>query len=69
MFLTMLIIGKDILLVNTKKVRGKFWRVRGKNGMVRDFITNKAQLVTNQVKTAKGHVILACKTAEDISRI
>jgi len=28
----MLIIGKDILLVNTKKVRGKFWRVRGKNG-------------------------------------
>lgn len=69
MFLTMLIIGKDNLLVNTKKVRGKFWRVRGKNEVVRDFITNKAQLVTNQVKTAKAHVILACKTAEDIGRI
>jgi len=32
----MLIIGKDILLVNTKKVRGKFWRVRGKNGVANE---------------------------------
>jgi len=34
----MLIIGKDILLVNTKKIRGKFWRVRGKNEVVREKI-------------------------------
>lgn len=50
MFLTMLIIGKDNLLVNTKKVRGKFWRVRGKNGVV-----NVVRKSKNGAEKIKSH--------------
>lgn len=58
MFLTMLIIGKDILLVNTKKVRGKFWRVRGKNGggkRGKNEVVNVVRKSKNGAEKIKSH--------------